>query len=111
MDINLTTGQVKKLMAGKKESLLIVDVREPHEYAEGHILGSILVPLGDVAAHIDRFPKDKTILFVCRSGRRSLEAANLFLENGYTEVFNYQGGMLAWNGAVERGLYKGNSEG
>ena len=38
---------------------MIVDVREPHEYAEGHIPGSILVPLGDVAAHIDRFPKTK----------------------------------------------------
>ncbi|MDD2430466.1 MAG: rhodanese-like domain-containing protein [Firmicutes bacterium] len=102
--MNINTSKVKDMTSTQSDSLLIVDVREPFEYEAGHIPGSILIPLGDIPTFLNNLPKNKTILVVCRSGRRSLEAARLLAENGFEEVLNYEGGMLEWDGNIEYGL-------
>jgi rhodanese-related sulfurtransferase len=79
----------------------LVDVREATEYAQGHIPGSHLIPLGSLAGRLSAVPKDREIVTVCRSGARSGSAAKTLLEAGY-RVENMAGGMLAWRGAVER---------
>ena len=60
----------------------VVDVREPHEYVEGHVPGAVLIPLGEV-------------LLVCRSGARSRRAAEHLLTQGVQAV-NVGGGTIAW---------------
>ena len=94
--------QVKDIMPDelrdKKDLVKIVDVRRPDEYVGefGHIPGAELLTLDDLPAKINKLPKDKTIVFVCRSGGRSARATAFALENGFHDVFNMQGGMIAW---------------
>ncbi|HEY9855100.1 MAG TPA: rhodanese-like domain-containing protein [Stenomitos sp.] len=80
---------------------LIVDVREPAEYAAGHVPGALNVPLKTVAAWAGTQPKDRPMYVICHSGRRSLKAATELASLGFTQVTNVQGGILAWQ---ERGL-------
>lgn len=88
----------KELNQNKAEVVLI-DVRQPEEYQGdlGHIPGSHLVALDVLPDNIESLPKDKTIVFVCRSGNRSARATAFALENGFTDVYNLKGGMILWN--------------
>ncbi len=92
----------KRLEAG--ERLLIVDVRDPHEFASGHIPGARLIPLNQVQARAAELDPKAEIIMVCRSGRRSDLACQVLLRQGFQRVKNMAGGMLAWRGRVERGL-------
>lgn len=76
---------------------LAVDVREPDEYAAGHIPGAILLPLGQVGARAATVLPDKNahLLVYCRTGRRSDAAGRQLLAMGYTRVQNL-GGVLSW---------------
>ena len=75
------------------------DVRQPDEYVGelGHIAGAELLVLDTLPDQLAKLPKDRTIVFVCRSGGRSGKATAYALMNGFTQVFNMQGGMLRWN--------------
>lgn len=79
--------------------LLLVDVRRPDEYTGelGHIPGTQLIVLDTLPQHIENLPKDKTIVFVCRSGARSARATAFAHECGLPEVYNMKGGMILWN--------------
>lgn len=79
----------------------IVDVREPGEYAQGHIPGSVLMPLGSLGQRMAELPKDRELVMVCRSGGRSGMATNALNQAGFKAV-NMAGGMLSWRGPVER---------
>lgn len=76
----------------------IIDVRRPDEWVGeyGHIPEAELLTLDFLPMKIAELPKDQTIVFVCRSGARSANAAAFALENGFTSVYNMQGGMIEW---------------
>lgn len=76
-----------------------VDVREPDEYAAGHVVGSRLIPLGQLSQHLAELPRDRAIVVVCRSGRRSGEAVQLLQQAGFGRALNLAGGMIAWHAA------------
>ncbi|GIV95427.1 MAG: sulfurtransferase [Herpetosiphonaceae bacterium] len=78
------------------EKLQIVDVREPEEYAEAHVPGSLLIPLGQLAQRMDELPKDTPLVMLCRSGNRSGVAAELLQRAGRNDVTNLRGGIIAW---------------
>lgn len=83
----------------------LLDVREPDEYAAARVSSAVLIPLADVAARLSEIPKDRDVIVMCRSGRRSGEAQKLLMQHGYTRVANLEGGILAWEDAgldVER---------
>jgi SulP family sulfate permease len=80
-------------------SPLLVDVREESEYDRGHIPHTHLIPLRMIRDIGTELPKDRPLIFVCRSGRRSIRAASIMQDLGYTNVFNLKGGMLAWEAA------------
>jgi rhodanese-related sulfurtransferase len=83
----------------------VIDVREPGEYATGHIPGSQLVPLGTVGAALRGWNRDEEIVVVCRSGARSGWVAEALASAGFSRVMNLVGGMLAYIAAglpVER---------
>ena len=79
--------------------VVVFDVREPDEYAEAHIPGVTLIPLGEVPDRVAEIPKDKTVILTCRSGNRSGQAATWLRSQGYSDVHNLQGGILAWQKA------------
>ncbi|MEA2479040.1 MAG: hypothetical protein QOJ07_962 [Thermoleophilaceae bacterium] len=81
-----------------EEAVEIVDVREPHEHAVGHVAGARHVPLQWLGQSYETFDRDTPIVFVCRVGARSAMAAEAFREAGFT-AFNLSGGMLAWEAA------------
>ena len=81
-----------------KNNLYLIDVRRPDEWVGefGHIDCAELLTLDLLPQKISELPKDKVIVFVCRSGARSANATAFALENGFSEVYNMKGGMLAW---------------
>jgi len=78
---------------------LVLDVRTPEEYAEGHIQGAKLIPVQVLAKHLAEVPKDKQVYVYCHSGRRSANASKLLAENGFTRIENMVGGITAWKSA------------
>jgi SulP family sulfate permease len=78
---------------------LIVDVREPREYRRGHIPEAKLIPLPTLLKDTVKFPNDRSIVFVCRSGRRSRRAAHVLQKMGGMNVFVLRGGIQAWEAA------------
>jgi phage shock protein E len=95
----LSNVTVQQLQRPRRRCALVLDVREPFEYAEGRVAGSTLVPLATVADRVGDFPKDEPVYVVCRSGNRSLVAARTLVEAGYSDVRNVEGGMIAWAAA------------
>jgi rhodanese-related sulfurtransferase len=77
---------------------LVVDVREPDEWAEGHIAEARHIPLGQLAAHVDEMPRDRDIVLVCHMGSRSARATALLRRAGFDRAINMTGGMDAWKG-------------
>lgn len=78
------------------ESAVFVDVREPDEWAEGHMPGAVHIPLGDLAERVEEVPRDKQVVTVCRSGGRSLKAVDILEDKGLTGAKSMAGGMLEW---------------
>lgn len=78
----------------------IIDVRGKDEFNNelGHIPGARLETLGEALSQfLDRAPKDESFVFVCRSGKRSLEASKLAKSKGINQSYNLEGGMIRWN--------------
>lgn len=83
------------------ESMTILDVREPAEYAFGHIPGAVSIPLGELDEKVEQLNANDTIYVICRTGTRSDMAAQKLSENGFASVYNIVPGMSAWNGPTE----------
>ncbi len=79
----------------RSREAVVVDVRTPREWRAGRIRGALHVPLHELAARIDRMPRDRTLITVCRSGHRSAGAARALKRAGY-DVENLRGGMNRW---------------
>jgi rhodanese-related sulfurtransferase len=79
----------------------LIDVREEHEYASGHIPGIRLIPMSQFPDHIDSLDPEEEYILVCRSGSRSQKTAKYLKLQGFKKVNNYIGGMLHWPGAIE----------
>lgn len=77
----------------------MIDVRQPDEYTGelGHVPGSELMVLDTLPDHLEKLPKDQSVVFICRSGQRSAKATAYAQMNGFKHVYNMQGGMLLWN--------------
>jgi molybdopterin/thiamine biosynthesis adenylyltransferase/rhodanese-related sulfurtransferase len=83
------------------EEHFLLDVREPDEYEFGHIAGSTLIPLGEVAGRVAEIPRDRSVLVHCRSGVRSAKAVAALQDQGFTDVWNVAGGILAWSREID----------
>jgi rhodanese-related sulfurtransferase len=74
----------------------LLDVREAYEYADSHIAGAKLIPLGELPKRLHELPRDREIVCVCQSGSRSSVATRQLLANGYA-VTNLNRGMIGWS--------------
>ena len=92
------------LMMQEQSGCLIVDVRRPDEFAEGHIPGAINVPNESIEDEMpeDLPDKEQVLLIYCRSGNRSKEASQKLAAMGYTNVYEF-GGIKTWEGEVVTG--------
>jgi len=82
-----------------RDDVVMLDVRTPEEYAQGHIPGVKLIPLAELPNRLAEVPRDKTLVVTCRSGNRSAQAAQLLRQAGYGNVHNMLGGIGAWQQA------------
>lgn len=104
LSLQLQAGQgvdVKQAQTMVSNGALLLDVREPAEYAAIHAPEAKLIPLGDVSSRLKEIEayKDKPIAVMCRSGHRSAKAVALLRDAGFTQVSNVQGGIQAWEQA------------
>ncbi|MBQ0028971.1 MAG: hypothetical protein KBT32_00880 [Bacteroidales bacterium] len=94
---DLTPKEFQEDYEKSKENAILLDVRRPDEYQNGHLKGATLINLMDekFAEEVLKLDSKKTIFIYCRSGRRSMKAAEFLTGKGYTCV-NMKGGILAW---------------
>jgi rhodanese-related sulfurtransferase len=85
----------------KKTQHILLDVREPDEYAHCKIAGSILIPLGELPARFKELPKDADIIVHCHHGGRSAQAVRFLADQGFAKVRNLSGGIDAWSCEVD----------
>jgi rhodanese-related sulfurtransferase len=77
----------------------LLDVREPDEWAAGHVPGAHHVPMMEVPARMAEVPTDAEVVVVCRSGGRSGQVTSYLMGNGWDNVRNLDGGMQSWSAA------------
>ena len=87
---------VLERQAKHDNSLFLLDVRTPQEFAEGHVPDAVNVPHDQLASRLAEVPKDKDVVIYCRSGRRSALAADVLAANGYSRLSHLEGDMNAW---------------
>jgi rhodanese-related sulfurtransferase len=90
----VTVAELAAILASEPDTTLI-DVREPAEYAAGHVPSAELIPMSVVPVRADEIPKDRTVYVVCRSGARSGQVVGWLNAQGYDSV-NVEGGTAAW---------------
>ncbi len=92
----LAPSELAGAMAARPTPFLL-DVREPFEWEESNLahLGAVLVPRREVPGRLDEVPRDRPVVVYCRSGSRSMEVAGLLAQEGYDDVANLAGGILA----------------
>ena len=82
------TGTAVDLKNIIDEGAFLVDVRTPGEFADGHVKGSVNIPLDQVSSQLAKFKDKKNIIVFCRSGGRSSQAKTILEQNGFTYVVN-----------------------
>jgi glyoxylase-like metal-dependent hydrolase (beta-lactamase superfamily II)/rhodanese-related sulfurtransferase len=81
---------------GADPELVVLDVREPFEWAEGHVPGALHIPMREVGRRLAEVPRDRPVALVCRGGPRSSTVGSLLLGHGFSRLLNVWGGMGAW---------------
>lgn len=85
------------------EDFQLIDVREDFEYQTSN-LGGELIPLGGILIETDKIAKDKDVVIMCRSGKRSAAAVMQLEAQGFTNLYNLYGGILAWQEDIDPSL-------
>jgi rhodanese-related sulfurtransferase len=102
LNANATKAQLPDLVsvsqaAGlRDQGAFILDVRQPEEWAQFHIPGAILVPLGDLPARLNEVPRDKKVVVYCRTGVRSAQGRDILRHAGFPQVTSLDGGITQW---------------
>ena len=86
---------VDRLADASAAGAVVIDVRQPEEYVNGHVAGAELIPMADVVARLDEIPTDQPVYVICQSGVRSLKAVQFLRAQGY-DATSVAGGTKAW---------------
>ncbi|MFN5910150.1 MAG: rhodanese-like domain-containing protein [Bacteroidota bacterium] len=101
--MRLTASELQQALS-ERSDYFIVDIREPYEY-EACNIGSMHVPMADISKRIDELPKNRTLVIMCRSGKRAEAVANLLISDfGFHNTRYLEGGILAWRDQVDQTL-------
>lgn len=101
----VTATELQALLASGVTPVMI-DVRENHELLNGMIEGAIHIPMNDVPARLEEFEpyKEKSVVLICRSGKRSAQVGQFMEHMGFTDVINLDGGMNGWATDVDTSM-------
>lgn len=97
---NLNAKEFANELKQGGKSVQLIDVREISEYRQGRIAGAENIPLSQIQQKLDHISKDLPVFLYCRSGMRSKQAGKILSRNGYSQISNLSGGIMAWNGSV-----------
>lgn len=100
----ITVAELKKLKDNNSDFQLI-DVREEHELEICEI-GGVNIPMGEVMDNLNKISKDKQVVIHCRSGARSGAICQALEANGYNNVYNLKGGIIAWSTEIDPSITK-----
>jgi rhodanese-related sulfurtransferase len=95
---DVTVDETRSLIESKPD-LVVLDVRTPSEYEDGHIEGAINIPVDELEERLGELDPGDELLVYCRTGNRSTRAVRLLEENGFTKVLHMNGGVVAWGEA------------
>ena len=87
---------------GLRADAVLLDVREPEEYAYGHVPGAINLPQAELATRLAEVPRDRPVFVICESGMRSLRSTQFLRQMGYDHLTNVRGGTAAWRKSGQR---------
>lgn len=105
MGLPLTAGDIQDIQPAELDDLLrsgngsrpvVVDVREPWEYRQGHVPGALLMPLGQLSMRLGELDVEKPVAVICATGNRSQSASALLGQKGFKTVYNVVGGTTLW---------------
>ncbi|MCJ1909839.1 sulfurtransferase TusA family protein [Planococcus ruber] len=96
----LANSELQKQLS--RDDVIVLDVREPAEYAFGHIEGAVSIPLGELEERAGELDSEKEIFVICRTGNRSDFAVKQLTEKGFSRVKNAVEGMSQWEGPTEQ---------
>lgn len=104
--MNSKTVTELKQMLDNKEDFQLIDVREEHEFEICNLKGE-LIPMGEIPDNVNKISRDKPVIIHCRSGARSGNVIQYLESNfGYTNLYNLQGGILAWADEIDNSMPK-----
>lgn len=105
MGLPITAGDVKDIEAPELKQMLeadhgaapvVVDVREPWEYRQGHVPGAVLMPLGELAQRASELDAGRPVAVICATGNRSQSGSAVLGQKGFKTIYNVRGGTLGW---------------
>jgi rhodanese-related sulfurtransferase len=94
----VTQADVRQLQQAVAAGAVVLDVREPFEYASGHVPGAVSMPMHLVPLRLDELPKGRDLFVICAAGNRSWQVAHFLGERGISAI-NVTGGTMAWHAA------------
>ncbi|MEJ2709220.1 MAG: rhodanese-like domain-containing protein, partial [Anaerolineales bacterium] len=106
MGFPVTSGDIEDITPTDLQDLIVngngarpivLDVREPWEYRQGHIPGARLIPLGELNSHLNELDPEQPIAVICATGSRSQSAAALLGQKDFKKVYNVLHGMTGWS--------------
>lgn len=93
MDISVTETAA---LLERDAEVLLLDIREDVERQQGYIPGTVHLPMGQIQYNLDKLPRDKKIILTCRTGNRTGQMTRLLRQQGFDNVYNMVGGIVAW---------------
>ena len=101
-ELEISAGKLNQRLSGAKEDIFLLDVRNPQEWDICYIEGSSLIALAELPDKLNDVPKDKEIITICHSGRRSLKAISILKENGFEgKMYSLKGGIEEWASKID----------
>ena len=93
---SITVQEAWERVSTPKTTAMLIDVREAWEFKQGHARGARNIPLSQLGQRFREVPADRDLLLICRSGHRSLQAAEFLQTEGWAHITNVSGGMASW---------------
>jgi len=84
----------------KRDDILLIDIREPHELAQGGIENALHIPMGQMPSKVESLPKDKDLVVFCHLGFRSKQVRRFLQKSGFFRAAHLKGGLNRWNREV-----------
>lgn len=92
----IDSPELARWLNERPDGLRVLDVRQPQEFAQGTVPGAEPVPLHTLPLMFSEISRHETLVLVCRSGARSAQGCMFLAQQGFENVFNLRGGMIAW---------------